>query len=32
MRRRAYDFGRKMTWKNVGGEYNTIFQEGLKEI
>ena len=30
MRRRAYDFGRKMTWKNVGGEYNTIFSKALK--
>ena len=31
MRRRAYDFGRKMTWKNVGGEYNTIFRKALKK-
>jgi len=32
MRRRAYDFGRKMTWKNVGSEYNTIFRKALKNI
>jgi glycosyltransferase involved in cell wall biosynthesis len=31
MRRRAYDFGRKMTWKNVGGEYKTIFRKALKK-
>jgi glycosyltransferase involved in cell wall biosynthesis len=31
MRRRAYDFGRKMTWKNVGGEYKTIFTKALKK-
>ena len=29
MRTRAYNFGRKMTWKNVGGEYNTVFSEAL---
>ena len=30
MRWRAYDFGRKMTWKNVGGEYNTVFSKALE--
>ncbi len=30
MRRKAYDFGRKMTWKNVGKEYNTVFIKALK--
>jgi glycosyltransferase involved in cell wall biosynthesis len=30
MRKKAYDFGRKMTWQNVGGEYNTIFSKALK--
>src|SRR5665647_171 len=30
MRRRAYDFGRKMTLKNVGGEYNTVFSKALE--
>jgi glycosyltransferase involved in cell wall biosynthesis len=29
MRRRAYDFGRKMTWENVGGEYNAAFSKAL---
>jgi len=32
MRRRAYDFGRKMTWKNVGGEYNTVFSKALERV
>jgi hypothetical protein len=31
MRWQAYDFGRKMTWKNVGGEYNTVFSKALKK-
>ena len=31
MRLRAYDFGRKMTWKNVGREYNTVFSKTLKK-
>jgi glycosyltransferase involved in cell wall biosynthesis len=31
MRWRAYDFGRKMRWKNVGGEYNTVFSKALKK-
>ncbi|AKB21879.1 glycosyltransferase family 4 protein [Methanosarcina sp. WH1] len=30
MRRNAYDFGRKMTWKNIGKEYNTVFSKALK--
>jgi len=30
MRKKAYDFGRKMTWKNVGKEYNTVFDKALK--
>jgi glycosyltransferase involved in cell wall biosynthesis len=30
MRKKAYDFGRKMTWENVGKEYNTIFSKALK--
>jgi glycosyltransferase involved in cell wall biosynthesis len=30
MRKKAYDFGRKMTWKNVGKEYNTVFTKALK--
>ena len=30
MRKKAYDFGRKMTWENVGREYNTIFSNALK--
>ncbi len=30
MRRKAYDFGRKMTWKNVGKEYNKVFGKALK--
>jgi glycosyltransferase involved in cell wall biosynthesis len=30
MRKKAYDFGRKMTWENVGGAYNTIFRKALK--
>ncbi|AKB28760.1 glycosyltransferase (group I) [Methanosarcina siciliae T4/M] len=31
MRRRAYDFGRKMTWKNIGKEYNVVFTKALKQ-
>jgi glycosyltransferase involved in cell wall biosynthesis len=30
MRKKAYDFGRKMTWENVGKEYNTVFTKALK--
>ncbi|MFI5383369.1 MAG: glycosyltransferase [Methanosarcina thermophila] len=30
MRKKAYDFGRKMTWKNVGKQYNTVFTKALK--
>ena len=30
MRKNAYDFGRKMTWENVGKEYNTVFSKALK--
>ncbi len=30
MRKKAYDFGRKMTWKNVCKEYNTVFSKALK--
>ena len=30
MRKKAYDFGRKMTWKNVGKEYNIVFNKALK--
>jgi glycosyltransferase involved in cell wall biosynthesis len=30
MRKKAYDFGRKMTWENVGSEYNTVFSKALK--
>ena len=30
MRKKAYDFGRKMTWENVGKEYNTVFIKALK--
>ena len=29
MRKKAYDFGRKMTWKNIGKEYNTVFSKAL---
>ena len=31
MRKKAYDFGRKMTWKNVGREYNTVFTKALRK-
>ena len=31
MRKKAYDFGRKMTWKNVGREYNIVFSKALKK-
>jgi glycosyltransferase involved in cell wall biosynthesis len=27
MRKKAYDFGRKMTWKNVAKEYNILFSK-----
>ncbi|MCO5382351.1 MAG: glycosyltransferase family 4 protein [Methanosarcina barkeri] len=30
MRKKAYGFGRKMTWKNVGKEYNNVFLKALK--
>jgi len=30
MRKKAYDFGRKMTWGNVGKEYTTVFHKALK--
>jgi hypothetical protein len=29
MRQNAYDFGRKMIWRNVGKEYTTVFHEAL---
>ena len=29
MRQNAYDFGRKMTWGNIGKEYTTVFHEAL---
>ncbi len=31
MRKKAYDFGRKMTWKNVGTGYNAVFSKALKK-
>jgi glycosyltransferase involved in cell wall biosynthesis len=31
MRRHAYDFGRQMTWKNVGKRYNIVFSKTLKK-
>ena len=31
MRKNAYDFGRRMTWKNVGKEYNVVFSKALKK-
>jgi glycosyltransferase involved in cell wall biosynthesis len=31
MRKKAYAFGRKMTWKNVGKEYNVVFSKALKK-
>ncbi len=30
MRKKAYDFGRKMTWENVGREYNAVFSKALR--
>ena len=30
MRKKAYDFGRKMTWGNVGKEYTAVFNKALK--
>ena len=30
MRKKAYDFGRKMTWENVGEEYTAVFHKALK--
>jgi len=29
IRQNAYNFGRKMTWENVGKEYTTVFHEAL---
>jgi len=29
MRKKAYDFGRKMTWENVGKEYTAVFHKAL---
>jgi glycosyltransferase involved in cell wall biosynthesis len=29
MRKKAYDFGRKMTWENVGKEYTVVFHKAL---
>ncbi len=31
IRQNAYNFGRKMTWENVGKEYTTVFQEALNK-
>ena len=30
MRKKAYDFGRKMTWENISKEYNIVFIKALK--
>jgi len=30
MRKKAYDFGRKMIWKNIGKQYNMVFTSALK--
>jgi glycosyltransferase involved in cell wall biosynthesis len=30
MRKKAYDFGRKMTWENVGVKYNSVFSKALE--
>ena len=30
MRKKAYGFGRKMTWENVGVEYNSVFNKALE--
>jgi glycosyltransferase involved in cell wall biosynthesis len=30
IRKKAYDFGRKMTWTNVGKEYKLVFSKALK--
>jgi glycosyltransferase involved in cell wall biosynthesis len=30
MRKKAYAFGRKMTWENVGTEYNAVFSKVLE--
>ena len=31
IRQNAYDFGRKMTWKNVGVEYNDVFGKAAEQ-
>ncbi|WP_292464462.1 glycosyltransferase [Methanolobus sp.] len=31
MRRKAYDFGRQMIWKNVGKEYVSLFKQTLEK-
>ena len=31
MHKKAYEFGRKMTWGNIDREYNTIFSKALKD-
>ena len=31
MHKHAYDFGRQMTWKNVGKQYNIVFSKTLKK-
>jgi glycosyltransferase involved in cell wall biosynthesis len=31
MRKKAYNFGRKMTWKNVGREYNNVICKAVKK-
>jgi hypothetical protein len=31
MRKKAYDFGRKMTWKNVGKAYSTVFSKAYRK-
>jgi glycosyltransferase involved in cell wall biosynthesis len=32
MRKKVYDFGRKMTWENVGMEYNAVFSQMLFSV
>ncbi len=32
MRKKAYDYGRKMIWENVGKEYNAVFSKVLNEF
>ena len=31
VRQNAYDFGRKMTWKNVGSEYNVVISKAVAQ-